>query len=249
MIRAASHVAPSALVDWGLAERPRQGGAESGDRHVVQPFASGVLLAVVDGLGHGEPAAAAARLAVAILAEHADEPPSLLVERCHTSLAPTRGVVMSLASVRTLDHTMSWLGVGNVEAVLLRRDGGSGGTGESPQLKERARDSLPRERPGGAQCPRSESERGFIPRERKMEQLLLRPGVVGQKLPVLQPVLLKVEPGDTLVLATDGIRSGFTAALTPGRSPRQLADGILAGHGRDEDDALVLVARLRGAAG
>jgi negative regulator of sigma-B (phosphoserine phosphatase) len=231
MIRAPLDVAPSALVDWGLAERPRPGGAESGDRHVVQPFASGVLLAVVDGLGHGEPAAAAARLAAAILAEHAEEPLSLLVERCHTSLAHTRGVVMSLASISTRDHTMSWLGVGNVEAVLLRRErreGGSGGTGESPQLEERARDSLPR--------------------ERKMEQLLLRPGVVGQKLPVLQPALLRVEPGDTLVLATDGIRRGFTAALTPAGSPRQLADGILAGHGRDDDDALVLVARLQGAA-
>jgi serine/threonine protein phosphatase PrpC len=227
--KTASDVAPSALlVEWGLAERPRPGDAESGDRHVVQPFASGVLLAVVDGLGHGEPAAAAARLAAAILAEHAEEAPSLLVERCHTSLAHTRGVVMSLVSVSTVDHTMSWLGVGNVEAVLLRREGGSGGTGESPQLKERARDSLPR--------------------ERKMEQLLLRPGVVGQKLPVLQPALLRVEPGDTLVLATDGIRSGFTAALTPGRSPRELADGILARHGRDDDDALVLVARLQGAA-
>jgi phosphoserine phosphatase RsbX len=210
--KTASDVAPSALrIDWGLAERPRPGDAESGDRHVVQPFASGVLLAVVDGLGHGEPAAAAARLAAAILVAHAEEPLSLLVERCHTSLAHTRGVVMSLVSVSTVDHTLSWLGVGNVEAVLLRRNGGPGGK----------------------------------PAE---EHLLLRPGVVGQKLPVLPPALLRVEPGDTLVLATDGIRSGFTAAFTPGCSPRKLADGILARHGRDDDDALVLVARLQGAA-
>jgi negative regulator of sigma-B (phosphoserine phosphatase) len=207
--KAAPDVAPSTMVDWALAERPHPDGAESGDRHVVQPFASGVLLAVLDGLGHGEPAGAAARLAAAILAEHAEEPLSLLVERCHTSLAHTRGVVMSLASVSTVDHTMSWLGVGNVGAVLLRRD--------------------PAAKPA-------------------QEHLLLRPGVVGQKLPVLQPALLRVEPGDTLVLATDGIRSGFTAALTPGRSPRELADGILARHGRDDDDALVLVARLQGAA-
>jgi hypothetical protein len=209
MIRAPLEVAPSALVDWALAERPRPGGAESGDRHVVQPFASGVLLAVVDGLGHGEPAAAAARLAAAILAEHAAEPLSQLVERCHAALARTRGVVMSLASVSSLDHTLSWLGVGNVEAVLRRRD--------------------PTARPAE-------------------EQLLLRPGVVGQKLPVLPPALLRVEPGDTLLLATDGIRSGFTGALTRGRSPQELADDILARHGRDDDDALVLVARLLGAA-
>jgi negative regulator of sigma-B (phosphoserine phosphatase) len=32
----------------------------------------------------------------------------------------TRGAAVSLASVASSDHTMSWLGVGNVEAFLLR---------------------------------------------------------------------------------------------------------------------------------
>ena len=229
----AAAVARSPLIDWGLAERPCPGGSESGDRHLIQAFASGVLLAVVDGLGHGEPAAAVARLATAILTEYAGEPVGQLVERCHAALAQTRGVVMSLASVDARDLSVTWLGVGNVEAVLVRApgqgQGGSGGTGESPQLDERARDSLPR--------------------ERKTDHLLLRPGVVGQKLPSLQPVRLAAEPGDTLVLATDGIRSDFEATVTPARSPRELADAILAQHGRDTDDALVLVARLQGTAG
>lgn len=207
--QARSATARSPLVDWGVAERPRPGGSDSGDRHVVQPFASGVLLAVVDGLGHGEPAAAAARLAAAILAEHAGEPVSRLVERCHASLAPTRGVVMSLAAIDTSDLGVTWIGVGNVEAVLVRAD---------PAAK-------PAEEP-----------------------LLLRAGVVGQKLPLLQETRVAARPGDTLVLASDGIRSGFEAALGRGRSPRQLADAILAEHGRDTDDALVLVARLQGAA-
>lgn len=207
----AAAVARSPLIDWGLAERPCPGGSESGDRHVIQAFASGVLLAVVDGLGHGEPAAAVARLATAILTEHAGDPVGQLVERCHAALAQTRGVVMSLASVDARDLGVTWIGVGNVEAVLVRGQGqgASGGT----------------------------------------EHLLLRPGVVGQKLPSLQPVRLAAEPGDTLVLATDGIRSDFEATVTPARSPRELADAILAQHGRDTDDALVLVARLQGTAG
>jgi serine/threonine protein phosphatase PrpC len=232
----AAAVARSPLIDWGLAERPCPGGSESGDRHVIQPFASGVLLAVVDGLGHGEPAAAVARLAATILTEHAGEPVGELVERCHAALAQTRGVVLSLASIDARDLGVTWIGVGNVEAVLVRGHGhgqaGSGGAGESPQLDERARDSLPRER-----------------KKPPAEHLLLRPGVVGQKLPSLQAVRLAAEPGDTLVLATDGIRSDFPPTVTPARSPRELADAILAQHGRDTDDALVLVARLQGAAG
>jgi serine/threonine protein phosphatase PrpC len=210
IVRVAPDVAASSLIAWGLAERPRPGSAESGDRHVVEPFASGVLLAVVDGLGHGEPAAAAARLAADILQEHAQEPVDTLVKHCHASLARMRGVVMSLASIDARSLTVSWLGVGNVEAVLVRGD------------------------------------RGASPAE---EVLLLRPGVVGQELPpLLQPARLKVEPGDTLLLATDGIRAGFAATLEPGLSPQQLAERILARHGRDTDDALVLVARLHGAA-
>src|SRR6185295_15910391 len=193
----AAAVARPPLIDWGLAERPCPGGSESGDRHVIQPFASGVLLAVVDGLGHGEPAAAVARLATASLTEHAGEPVGQLVERCHASLAQTRGVVMSLASVDARDLGVTWIGVGNVEAVLVRR------------------------RPAGRPAA---------------EHLLLRPGVVGQKLPSLQAVRLAAEPGDTLVLATDGIRSDFEATVTPARSPRELADAILAQHGRDTDD-------------
>jgi negative regulator of sigma-B (phosphoserine phosphatase) len=107
------------LVEWGVAVRAHPGESECGDRHVVRAFPDGVLLAVVDGLGHGQKAAAAARVAATVLEEHAGEAPRILVERCHEALAGSRGVVMSLAS---MDRTgsLSWLGVGNVEAVLVR---------------------------------------------------------------------------------------------------------------------------------
>ena len=56
--------------EWGLAARALHGQAESGDLHLVAPFAGGVLIAAVDGLGHGSEAAAAARVAVATLRDH-----------------------------------------------------------------------------------------------------------------------------------------------------------------------------------
>jgi len=58
-----------------------------------------------------------------------------------------------------------------------------------------------------------------------------------------------VAPGDTLVLATDGIQSGFADELAVDASPQQLADQILARSGKSTDDALVLVARYVGEAG
>jgi serine/threonine protein phosphatase PrpC len=97
------------------------GQAASGDRYLVKPFPDGVLVAVVDGLGHGPEAADAAALAVRELDRHAEQPVISLVKRCHEALRGTRGAVMSLASYSGRDSTMMWLGVGNVEGVLLRR--------------------------------------------------------------------------------------------------------------------------------
>jgi len=108
------------VLEWGLATLALPGHAESGDRHVVQPFPNGVLVAAVDGLGHGEEAAAAAKLAVSILERHAQEEVIALLRRCHEALRGTRGVVMSLASFRAPDSMLTWLGVGNVEGILLR---------------------------------------------------------------------------------------------------------------------------------
>src|SRR5438128_11946769 len=79
------------------------GEQESGDLHLIKPVGTGVLVSVVDGLGHGVDAAAAARAAVAALNRHAQESVLLLLQRCHQALAGTRGVVVSVA---LFDHTV-----------------------------------------------------------------------------------------------------------------------------------------------
>lgn len=110
------------FVDCGVAAQALPGQKESGDCHAIVEFEGGVLVAVIDGLGHGAEAAAAARIAVEVLKQHAQESVITLVSLCHEKLKPTRGVVMSLASFNAMDATVTWLGVGNVEGVLLHRD-------------------------------------------------------------------------------------------------------------------------------
>ncbi len=107
------------LVEWGTAASALPGQVVSGDRCIVAPFPEGVLAAVVDGLGHGDAASLAAEIACATLARYAGEHVLSLIQRCHESLARTRGVVMSLASFNARDNTVTWAGVGNVEGVLL----------------------------------------------------------------------------------------------------------------------------------
>ncbi|HEX4628981.1 MAG TPA: SpoIIE family protein phosphatase [Gemmatimonadales bacterium] len=113
------------LIEWGVATLTLAGETESGDLHLVQPTGAGVLVSVVDGLGHGAEAAAAARTAVAALAQNAQPSVLWLLQECHKALVGTRGVVMSLASFDRADGSMTWVGVGNVEGVLAYTDPGA----------------------------------------------------------------------------------------------------------------------------
>ena len=112
----------SSFIEWGVATQPIPGQIVCGDLHLVKPFTNGALVAVVDGLGHGDEAIAVARIAIHALEEQAEQSVITLVKHCHEALAETRGVVLTLASFNSLDSTMSWLGVGNVAGLLLRAD-------------------------------------------------------------------------------------------------------------------------------
>jgi hypothetical protein len=86
--------------------------------------------------------------------------------------------------------------------------------------------------------------RAGVPRSPSLPRLLLRGGVVGDKMPPLLPETVILPDGGLLVLATDGIASGFEREVDARRDPQAIADWVLARCSRRTDDALVLVARL-----
>jgi phosphoserine phosphatase RsbX len=88
--------------------------------------------------------------------------------------------------------------------------------------------------------------RGPASRDASDESVLMRGGVVGLKLPILQAVVTPIYPGDTLVFATDGIQSNFVRAVRRTDTPQQIADAVCANCSKRNDDALVLVARYMG---
>jgi negative regulator of sigma-B (phosphoserine phosphatase) len=110
------------FLEWGIAGRPMPGESESGDEFIVHPRPGGALLAVIDALGHGPAAASAARIAAACLRAHAHAPLGALMNLCHDALRQTHGVVVSVASFDSASRTLGWIGVGNVECVLIRGD-------------------------------------------------------------------------------------------------------------------------------
>jgi negative regulator of sigma-B (phosphoserine phosphatase) len=110
------------MVEYGVAKFVLPGQGESGDHHLVCCNRNGILVAAIDGIGHGEEAANASKAAAALLRSCADQPIISLVERCHERLRGTRGVVLSLAFIDSEHGMMTWLGVGNVQGVLMRAE-------------------------------------------------------------------------------------------------------------------------------
>jgi phosphoserine phosphatase RsbX len=125
----------SQYIEYGVATLVLPGQRESGDRHLVAFGRDRILLAAIDGIGHGEEAANAAKAAVAALESCADEPISALVRGCHERLRSTRGVVLSLASIDAVRGTLSWLGVGNVQGLLFRASARLGSQHEALLLR------------------------------------------------------------------------------------------------------------------
>ena len=197
----------SGFVEWGVAGRQMQGETLSGDLHLVKQRENEVLIAVADGLGHGQAAAEAATLALNTVDEHSGEPLVRIFEHCSRRLRYTRGVVMSVALLDAVEDSMEWLGVGNVAGLLIR----SGADGICVQ-----------------------------------ESLLSSHGVVGLNFPHPRATAVKVSPGDTIVLATDGIRRGFENGMVLFDRAEKTAQDILLRDGLETDDALVVVATYQG---
>lgn len=118
------------MIEYGVAKFVLPGQGESGDHHLVCCNRNGILIAAIDGIGHGEEASNASKSAAALLRNAADEPILSLVERCHEGLRTTRGVVLSLACIDPENGMMTWLGVGNVQGVLMRGDAKKGNVRE-----------------------------------------------------------------------------------------------------------------------
>jgi phosphoserine phosphatase RsbX len=107
-------------LELGVAGLALAGEERSGDLAVFAPYDRGGLAVVIDGLGHGGDAADASAIAEKVIREHASAPAATLLARCHEALRRSRGVVLTAAWFDLEALAISWAGVGNVEARLVR---------------------------------------------------------------------------------------------------------------------------------
>ena len=122
---------PTSKVDFGSVCRPVAGETACGDGWARACLSDGsTRLLLVDGLGHGEPAAEATRVALEIFSQSFEAEPAELVETIHRALRSTRGAALGLATLPPPGGTrMDFTGVGNVAGAVLPPDAPDKGRG------------------------------------------------------------------------------------------------------------------------
>ncbi len=102
-------------IETGSARLAREGDRVCGDVAAVFPIATGKLLCLADGLGHGERAMAAAEQACAYVGANTDRSLDGLLRGLDQELSGSRGAAVSLLVIHLDARKVQFAGIGNVE--------------------------------------------------------------------------------------------------------------------------------------
>nr|MDO8097642.1 ATP-binding protein [Candidatus Njordarchaeota archaeon] len=104
---------------FGIVCRPAMGVVVNGDAYVVKDWDGQTLLAVIDGLGHGEEAAiASVKAREYVLKNHARDVEQI-ISGLHEHLHGTRGAVAGLVRIDRDARQLLFCGIGNVDASIV----------------------------------------------------------------------------------------------------------------------------------
>ena len=108
---------PARRVAIGGVTAPHPDESVCGDAWAAATTPEGARLLVVDGLGHGLPAAEAARAAVAAFEASPGLPPAATIETIHGALRSTRGAAVAVAELG--GERICYAGVGNIAGAIV----------------------------------------------------------------------------------------------------------------------------------
>ena len=109
-------------IELAWRARPARGELACGDVVVVAPAGEDILVALIDGLGHGPEAARAAEAAGEFLRANSKRPLEPLFEACSAAIATTRGVAMAVLRIVNEPFVLEHAGVGNVALRVITRE-------------------------------------------------------------------------------------------------------------------------------
>jgi anti-sigma regulatory factor (Ser/Thr protein kinase) len=109
------------LLEYGVVSTPYLGMSCNGDAFVIRESSRQALIAVIDGLGHGEAAHDPSQLAAGYIQDNYEAGLTSIIHGCHTLLRRTRGAVIGLIKVDLERAILSHAGVGNISVKILGR--------------------------------------------------------------------------------------------------------------------------------
>jgi len=101
-------------IKFGIFCRSKYGEKYNGDNYFLQRFEDKTFAAVIDGLGHGQPASEASTEARLYLVENYKKPLDVIINGLHARLKSTRGAVISIALIDDKKGELEYVGIGNV---------------------------------------------------------------------------------------------------------------------------------------
>ncbi len=110
------------LFDVGVATAPRVGQEENGDDFIDMQWGTSRLVGIIDGIGHGPLAHAAAAAARRYVEHHVHQPLETIFRGVEVECRGSRGVVMALARLDWERGQLEFASVGNIESRVLHGD-------------------------------------------------------------------------------------------------------------------------------
>jgi anti-sigma regulatory factor (Ser/Thr protein kinase) len=110
---------PPGRAELGALVIPKPGETSCGDSWCYHERVEGILVAGIDGLGHGLGAEQASTEACRIFEAEKHRPPLRLMQILHEGMRPTRGAAVTLLEVDWDAGRVTSVGVGNVAAALI----------------------------------------------------------------------------------------------------------------------------------
>jgi anti-sigma regulatory factor (Ser/Thr protein kinase) len=114
-----SALTSASAIQVGVVSEPIAGEDTCGDGWGIRTSIDGVLLMVVDGLGHGVLAGEAAREAERVFSTTPDTSLQEIINSTHVALRKTRGAAFGIARIEIEKGLLRYAGVGNISASIV----------------------------------------------------------------------------------------------------------------------------------
>lgn len=121
--RASNPAAATLALELGVICVAAPGERVCGDAWIIVAGLTGPSIAIVDGLGHGEPAHEAAVAGIEACQRLPSASPSDLISRMHQALRSTRGAAAAVAEWDARAGAVRFAGVGNISCGITGADG------------------------------------------------------------------------------------------------------------------------------